>query len=153
MAQHATALAKDLETKTTPFELTIGITPKMYLTPRPDLSGLRVKLPNHPEIYLIDPEGYRRWIPNPATYNNLFRNWDGVVTDIDIGEIAMSAPLSNGAILARAASTAPVFLVSNGIKRWITSPPVMDKYYFNWNRIYVVPDVLVNFIPAGPNWT
>ena len=153
MAQHATAPAKELETKTEPLELRIGIAPAQFATPRPDLSGLRVKLPNHPEVYLIDPEGYRRWIPNPDTYNNLFRGWDGIVVDIDINEIAQAAPLSDGAILARAANAAPVYLVSNGVKRWITSPQVMDKYHFRWDRVYVLPPAVVNLIPTGANWT
>lgn len=153
MAQHATAPAKELETRTEPLELKIGITPALFSNPRPDLSGLRVKMPNHPEIYLIDPEGYRRWIPNPPTYNNLFRSWDGVVIDINIDEIAQSTPLSNGAILARAAGTAPVYLVSNGVKRWVTSPQVMDKYNFRWDRVYELPAVAINFIPTGASWS
>ena len=118
--------------------------------PRPDLNGLRVKLPNAPEIYLID-EGYRRWIPDPATYNNLFRDWNGIVVDIDINAIPLSMPISSGAILARGNGTAPVFLISNGVKRWITSPAAMDKYYFAWNRVYVVPVAFVNSIPNGSN--
>lgn len=153
MAQHATAPAKELETKTAPIEMKIGITPELFSTPRPDLSGLRVKMPNQPAIYLIDPEGYRRWIPDPPTYNNLFRSWGGVVVDINIDEIASSTPLSDGAILARAEGAAPVYLVSNGIKRWITSPQVMDKYNFNWDRVYVLPGVLIDSIPTGANWS
>jgi hypothetical protein len=153
MAQHATAPARELETKSAPVELKMGIAPALFFSPRPDLSGLRVKSPNQPAIYLIDPEGYRRWIPNPQTYNNLFRGWDGVIVDINIDEIAASTPLSDGAILARADGTAPVYIVSNGIKRWITSPQAMDKYDFNWARVYVVPGVLVDSIPTGASWS
>jgi len=153
MSQHATAPAKDLETQTAPHVLTVGTAPSSSVGPRPDLAGLRVKTPNRPEIYLIDPDGFRRRIPNPQTYNNLFRDWNGVVVDIDITQIAESSPLTSGAILARADGTAPVFLISNGVKRWVTSPATMDKYYFNWNRVYVVPGALVDFIPSGPNWS
>lgn len=153
MSQHATAPAKELEVKTAQHELTIGIQPAALGNPRPDLAGLRVKTPNQPQIYLIDPDGYRRWIPNPQTYNNLFRDWNGVVIDININEISESAPLTDGAILARPQGAAPVYLVSNGIKRWITSPAVMDKYYFNWATVYQLPHVSLDFIPTGPNWS
>jgi hypothetical protein len=153
MVDYLTASAKDIEVKTIPFALSVGITAVGVASPRPDLAGLRVKLPNRPEIYLIDPDGYRRWIPNPETYNNLFRDWNGVVTDINIDQIALGSPLTDGAVLARAVNSAPVYIVSNGMKRWITSPAVMDKYSFNWSRVYTVPHVLVDFIPHGTNWT
>jgi hypothetical protein len=167
-----------LERKTEPFQVRVGIDPPdrerarevdrevlerlkadyaplgvqpmetAWASPRPDLNGLRVKLPNRPEIYLID-RGYRRWIPNPATYNNLFRDWNGIVTDISITDIPLSTQITSGAVLARGDGTAPVYLIDNGVKRWVTSPAAMDKYYFAWNRVYVVPPVLVNFIPNG----
>jgi len=170
---------KDLERKTDPFQLKVGIDPPdkerartmereaierlkadyaplgvqpmetAWSSPRPDLNGLRVKLPNQPAIYLID-QGYRRWIPNPATYNNLFRDWNGIITDIGINDIPLATQITSGAILARGDGTAPVYLIDAGVKRWVTSPAAMDKYYFAWNRVYVVPPVLVNFIPNGP---
>jgi hypothetical protein len=152
MTEHLTAPANEIEIKTEPLLAAIGMAP-MAAIPRPDLSGLRVKLPNQAPIYLVSPEGYRQWIPNPPTYNNLFRDWNGVVIDIDITQIAETVPLSDGAILARADGTAPVYIVSNGVKRWITAPSVMDKYYFNWNTVVVVPHVLLDFIPTAANWT
>jgi hypothetical protein len=159
MPAHATAPAKELEIKTIPYDLRVGVKPTALRGPRPDLAGLRVKLPTVPhepntdKIYVIDPDGYRRWIPNPDTYNNLFRDWTGVVTDIDIDEIPAEDPLTDGAILARAEGNARVFLVSNNMKRWITSPAVMDKYHFNWDRVYQVPHILLDFIATGFNWS
>jgi hypothetical protein len=153
MSNYQTALASDIQVITSLPTTAVGMTAPLALTPRPDLSGLRVKSPNDPAIYLIDPDGYRRWIPNPATYNNLFRDWNGVVISIDINEIALGLNLTDGAVLARATGTAPVYLVSNGIKRWITSPSAMDKYYFNWNTIIQIPHVLIDSIPTGANWS
>jgi hypothetical protein len=34
------------------------------------------------------------------------------------------------------------------MKRWITSPAVMDKYNFTWDRVYVVLPVLLSPIPT-----
>jgi hypothetical protein len=119
---------------------------------RQDLSGLRVRSPVDPAIFLIDPEGYRRHVPDPATYNNLFRDWSGIIVDINIPDIALADPLSPGAVLARAADTPHVYLVSNGIKRHITSPAVMDKYHFSWGQIRVLPRVVMDAIPTGLPW-
>jgi hypothetical protein len=120
---------------------------------RPDLAGLRVKAPNAAPIYLIDPEGYRRWIPDPTTYNNLFRDWNGVVVALDVASIPERPALSHGAVLVRGDGQAPVYLVSNGVKRWITSPAAMDKYYFSWDRIQVLPPVVVDSIPTRGAWS
>jgi hypothetical protein len=152
VANHKTVNASEIEVKTPALITKVGITPQV-VSPRPDLAGLRVKLPNEPAIYLIDPDGYRRWIPNPQTYNNLFRDWNGVVIDIDVNEIAAGSPLTDGAVLVIGIGTAPVYLVSNGIKRWITSPATMDKYYFNWQTVFQIPHVVVDSIPTGPSWS
>jgi hypothetical protein len=140
----------ELEVKTEPMNLTVGMTAANFQAPRLDLNGLRVKLPGRPEIYLID-QGYRRWIPNPATFNNLFRNWNGIVEEISITSIPQGQNISSGAVLARAYGTAPVYLVDRGLKRWITSPAAMDRYNFSWDRIYQVPNILLDSIPTGAN--
>lgn len=115
---------------------------------RPDLNGVRLKGPASPAIYVVI-DGYRRWIPDPATYNNLFRDWNGVIVVSNLPDIAEAEPLTSGAVLARPAGMAPVYLVSNGVKRWITAPSVMDKYYFNWSRVQNLPPNVVNSIPTG----
>lgn len=122
-------------------------------TTRPDLSGVRVKSPNDAAVYLIDPEGYRRHIPDPDTYNNLFRDWSGIIVDIDVRNITAAAALSPGAILAKSPDRPEVYLVSNGIKRHIWSPAVMDKYHFSWEKIRTLPQVSLDAIPAGTRWT
>ncbi|MFF4161527.1 hypothetical protein [Streptomyces sp. NPDC001678] len=115
---------------------------------RPDLNGLRIKAVNSPAIYLVL-DGKRHWIPNPATYNNLFRDWNGVVSVLDVGDITAGSALSDGAFLGKASGWPEVYLFSNGVKRWITSPAAMDKYYFAWNRIQNLPAEAVNSVPNG----
>lgn len=151
--QHKTAPAKELEIKTQFLGPKAGVKQPTNSTPRPDLAGMRVKLPDDAAIYLIDPLGYRRWIPNPPTYNNLFINWDGVIIDININEISTESPLTSGAVLAKGQESDPVYLVSNNQKRHIASPAVMSKYYFNWDTIYEVPQILIDLIQTGPSWT
>jgi hypothetical protein len=126
--------------------------PAAGLEPRPDLAGVRVQSPNSAPIYLIDPDGYRRWIPDPATFDSLFRDWTGVVVDLGTNRIAEGPALDSGAFLARAPNTAPVYLISNGVKRWITSPAAMDRYWFDWAKIREVPAPGLAAIPNGPYW-
>lgn len=117
------------------------------MTTQPGLNGQRVKWGD--KIYLIL-DGERRWIPNPTTYDNLFRDWNGVINNNDVITIFEGNWLSDGAILARAPHHPPVYLISNGVKRWIQSPEAMDKYHFNWNKIIEVPKILLDFIQNGP---
>jgi hypothetical protein len=133
--------------------LALGVNPAEAPIPRPDLSGARLKSPTNPDVYLVDPEGYLRLIPDPDTYNNLFRDWNGITESTDLNEIARGSDITDGAVLAKASNSDPVYLISNGIKRWITSPGVMDKYYFNWGNIVGLPQTAIDPIPQGANWS
>ena len=117
---------------------------------RPELAGMRVKGVNDPPIYLIDNDGTRRWVTDPTTFNSLFRNWNGIEEFADINAIDRG-PDIHGAILAKDPNLAPVFLIDNGHKRWITSPQVMDKFNFSWDTIWKIPDVALRAIPNGPD--
>lgn len=115
---------------------------------RPDLNGLRVQLPGNPAIYLID-QGRKRHIPDPATYNNLFRDWNGIIQDPHINDIDSGEPLSVGASLVEGFGDPAVYLVDQGTKRHVASPAVMDRYDFAWNKIYKVPPITISAIPTG----
>ena len=116
---------------------------------RPDLAGLRIKDPISPRVYLIDDDGTKRWIPDVATYNALFRDWNGIENVADTNTIDNGADITMGAVLAKSNLLANVYLIDNGRKRWITNSEVMDKFYFAWDKIQVVPEVVLDFIPNG----
>ncbi len=139
----------ELETATDAFEQIVGLSADQLSNIRPDLNGWRVKMPNSPRVYLVD-QGYRRWIPNPETYNNLFRDWNGIREFIDVNTIPEGLPIANGAILARPAGGPAVYFLDAGVKRWVTSPDAMDRYHFNWNRVYSVPPIVLQNISDGP---
>ncbi|SNS54933.1 hypothetical protein SAMN04488107_2970 [Geodermatophilus saharensis] len=139
----------DLEMATDAFEQVVGLADDSLSNVRPDLNGWRVKMPDRPEIYLVD-QGYRRWIPNPATYNNLFRDWNGIREFIDVHTIPVGLPIANGAVLARPSGGPAVYFVDAGVKRWVTSPTAMDRYHLNWDRVYGVPPILLQNISDGP---
>ena len=117
---------------------------------RNDLNGMRLRLPNKPEIYLMD-EGKRRWIPDPPTYNGLFRDWNGVFPDIDIDEIDLGTQITHGALLIRGLASPKVYLFDQNKKRHVTSPAVMDKYYFDWGKIHPIDQAVVDGIANGPD--
>ncbi|SRR6266568_2412411 len=120
---------------------------------RPDLAGERIQDPGQAAIYLIDDNGTRRWIPDPDTYNNLFRDWYGIDKTEPTREIVLGTQISRGAYLARVSGTAPVYLIDNGQKRWVSSSAVMDKFYFNWDKVKPIDAVTLSNIPPGPDIT
>lgn len=141
---------ESLMVKTPDLSVQIGVDAPCCLQIRTDLNGVRIKSPSDSRIYLVD-NGVLRHIPNPETYNNLFRNWDNIVIDPHIDQISMGHPISNGAILAKSATYDNVFLIDEGTKRWITSPSTMDKYNFDWGKVFILPNILLQSIPNGVN--
>lgn len=125
---------------------TIGVTP----APAPELNGLLLQLPGAPQVYLVV-NGFRRWVPDPGTFGNLFVNGATVVQDIGIGAVSEGAPLTSGAILAQGDASAQVYLVSNGVKMWIPDPATFNRYQFNSANIKLLPQIVIDFLPNGPN--
>jgi hypothetical protein len=121
--------------------------------PRPDFAGSRRCVPGSTSIYVIDPFGYRRWIPSDRTYNRLFRTWDGIVDDFDLDQIAEGAELSPGAMLVRGDTSSVVYLMDHGTKSLIVPARAMGKYGFNDARVFVVRQYLIDRIPNGPPWS
>ena len=120
--------------------------------PRRDLAGCRMRTPTCASIYVIDPDGYRRWVPNHMTYSRLFRDGAGIVDDFDLEHIAQRPKLTSGAMLVQGDVSSSVYLLDHGVKRWVPSPAVMDKYHFAWDRIFVVKQFFIDKIPNGRSW-
>jgi len=112
--------------------------------------GERVKGSNSAPVYLIL-HGQLRWIPDPITYNNLFKDWNGIgVNDYLVDNVPRGVPLTSGAVLAKGSGPA-IYVVTNGQKLWIPDPTVFNKFYFNSGKVVTVPDVIINSIPQGLN--
>ncbi len=120
-------------------------------TPLPgQVEGARIRQTGTVEIYLIDTDGTKRYIPDPPTYLNLFRDWNGIQEVADVSGIATGPAVTSGAYLAIAQETMQtVYLVDNGQKRGVTSPAVMDTFYFNWGQIQQVPQSTLDALPTG----
>jgi hypothetical protein len=157
MENQKTTDPKEFEQKTEPYPLSIGMDPTaLTWNPRPDLNGKRITDPgpsSHGDgaVYLID-EGMKRWIPNPGTYENLFRDWSGIIEDHNLAVgIPEGSAFPDGACLVVPAYYRSVWLIDGNRKRLVTAPAVMEKYHFAWNRIYTIPPVLSLYLTIGPD--
>jgi hypothetical protein len=119
--------------------------------PHPGLNGFRVmsEEPRPPAVYFVWNGGFKCHIPDPATYDSLFANWDRVLRlDVDeLNSISTGPPMSPGAAIVQAAGDTAVYLVSNGSKHWVTRPFVMR--YCNFRAPLEVPRSVLEPIPRG----
>ncbi|MFD0764333.1 hypothetical protein ACFQZI_05680 [Mucilaginibacter lutimaris] len=85
-------------------------------------------------------------IPNPETYNQLFKNWNGI-QEVNSNSVLIGEPITDRAYLASA--TERVYFVSNGVKRWIMSPIAFNNFNFSWDKIRKVSAAELDRIPEG----
>jgi hypothetical protein len=125
------------------------------VTPRPELAGCKVRVRGRTPIYVIDRKGYRRLVPFPLTFMNLFHDsavFQGLLVSEAVSQIAEGPALDEGAILVRGMHSEDIYLIDRGKKRLVTSRRAMDKYDFNEAGVVAVPQVLIDAIPAGEVW-
>jgi hypothetical protein len=100
--------------------------------------GIRIKHPSRDEVYLIDPEGFRRHIPNEATYNRLFRTRDNIQSNTTAACIKLGPPLDvTETRLVKSRESGNYYLADKPVPksslvtyRWIVSLEVFDRYNF-----------------------
>jgi len=122
--------------------------------PRPDLAGCKLRLRGATPIYVIDPDGYRRLIPFPLTYMNLFKDASLLQVQVynSLADIIEGEPLDDGTILLRGRCSEKIYLLDQKKKRLIPSLRIMDKYEFNAQAAVVVPQILIDALPDGEAW-
>jgi hypothetical protein len=123
--------------------------------PYPELSGLKARVTGTTPIYVIDRSGYRRYVPFPLTFVNLFGDsifFERMMVSEDVADIAEGPPLDERAILVRGASSESIYLIDGGTKKLITSARIMDKYGFDERCVVSVPQILIDSIPIGEVW-
>jgi hypothetical protein len=134
---------------------TFSISPESVRVPYPEFAGLLARKRGTTPVYIVDRNGYRRLVPFPSTFINLFEDstLDQALLDADmVAEIAEGPALDEGAILIRGISSEAIYLMDQGRKRSITSQEVMEKYGFNEDYVIVVPQILLNAVPTGDVW-
>jgi hypothetical protein len=65
-----------------------------------------------------------------------------------VNNVPRGEQLSSGAVLAED-SEGLVYLVTDGKKLLIKDAPTFNQFYFSWNKIAKIPDVVMMSIPSG----
>lgn len=100
-------------------------------------------------VYLVW-NGELRAVPNVDTYNNLFRNWDGIRNDeYLINNMPEGRPLSNGALLARGNFVKRIFLLTDGEKHPIWERSTFDQFNLSDGAVKDVAQLIIDYIPSG----
>src|ERR1044072_2721790 len=118
--------------------------------PAPQYNGPLRQTPGTPQVYLILND-LACWVPDLTTLGNLFVPGAKIVQDSNLDNIKQGEALTSGAVLAEATGTAPVYLLTNGVKMWIPNWDIFNDYQFNKTNIQLVSPDKINSIPTGPN--
>jgi hypothetical protein len=116
---------------------------------------LKTRITGTTPIYVIDRSGYRRRVPFPLTFINLFSDsilFKSVMVSEDVADIPEGPPLDDRAILVRGASSELIYLIDRGTKKLISSSRIMDKYGFDERCVVSVPQVVIDSIRTGEVW-
>lgn len=90
--------------------------------------------------------GAKFWIPSPDWLRR-YGDWSRVTVAPDGALAAVPVIPSDGTVL-REWSSASVYVIQGGQKRWITTPAVLDRFG-GWPVVRVVPDGGLALIPDG----
>jgi hypothetical protein len=116
--------------------------------PHPEFNGDRVQLPTKDPVYLVL-DGKRCHVPDPQTSKNLFDDRVGPDRSDLIELIALGTPLESGALLIKADDNPTYYLLTNGKKRKINSPAILNLYHFDSQKVRSYPAIVIKYIPSG----
>jgi hypothetical protein len=103
------------------------------------------------DVYIVDRDGYRRRIADQETYNRLFRDWSHII-ETNVDHIASTEPIGPGTVLVRGDESERIYIVDRGLRRAISGPSVMDKYWFKWERVSLMNQAVLESIVLGREW-
>lgn len=113
--------------------------------------GLRVASHSTSAIYLAM-WGQLHWIPNPATFNSIFKDWNGIVnSDYLVDNMPKGPALATGSFIANSAPAPAWYFVTLGRKLHIPNPATVTR--FNFRSPVSIPPLALDYIPTGPDVT
>ncbi|MDD1450626.1 hypothetical protein NHF48_005940 [Sphingomonas sp. H160509] len=113
--------------------------------------GLRVAAHTTSAIYLVM-WGELHWIPDPATFNSLFKDWSGIInSDYIVDNMPKGLALAAGSFIAISGASPAWYFVTLGKKLHIPDPATVNR--FNFRSPISLPHLALDYIPTGPNVT
>jgi len=148
------------------FALKLGLAPSLKLglapdasrgvvssrQPRPDLAGRRLCKPGGRTIYLVDPAGYRRRVPDDLVYARIFGDGCDVADHRGLEAIVHGPSFAANTMLVRGQASETLYLLDRGRKRRIAGTAVLHKYSFDSRRVFVVRQPLIDAVACGADW-
>ncbi|MBG9516375.1 hypothetical protein ABE47_30935 [Bacillus thuringiensis] len=115
-------------------------------------NGYRVKEVGKSAIYLVD-RGMKRHITDSGTYNRIFKKWDGILEFQSLHTIPNGRSIDQDMGLVQFENDSTIYFLDKDatgkpMKRWITSPSIMNKYAFH-SEVSTLPQWMKNAIPNG----
>lgn len=113
--------------------------------------GLRVTSHTSGAVYLVM-WGQLHWIPDPATFNSVFKDWNGIVnSDYIVDNMPKALSLAPGSFIAISGASPAWYFVTLGKKLHIPDPATVNR--FNFRSPISLPHLALDYIPTGPNVT
>jgi hypothetical protein len=113
--------------------------------------GLRVAAHTTSAICLVM-WGELHWIPDPATFNSLFKDWSGIInSDYIVDNMPKGLALAAGSFIAISGASPAWYFVTLGKKLHIPDPATVNR--FNFRSPISLPHLALDYIPTGPNVT
>ncbi|MCM1009019.1 MAG: hypothetical protein NC485_14120 [Ruminococcus flavefaciens] len=131
--------------------ITIDVDPNWF-------NGSCIKTKDNDAVYLVM-KGEKRHVPNPTTYNNLFKDWKsihdgdklGTIWNKIVDGIPTGDEITDDAILIKADNSDPIYLLTNNKKYWITDMKQFNDCNFKSGGQKSYPAIVINAIPSGEN--
>lgn len=121
-------------------------TPSFTIIPTPptNLTGKLVRSVESPRIYYVTQGGLKRWMPNAVVFLSYGNHWSDVIT---VSQSQIDALPDN--VLIKLPTSAKIYKLENGKKRWIQTASIFTRNGFNWNQIAPVNLTELNAYPLG----
>jgi hypothetical protein len=107
-----------------------------------------------PEVYIVE-NGMKRWITTAGVFVSRGYKWENIITvsENELGSYTEGQDISfqnlkpDGTLIK--GSGPEVYIVENGMKRWITTAGVFVSRGYKWEEIVVIPDIDLNSYADG----
>lgn len=73
------------------------------------------------------------------------------ISDYLVDNVPEGPPSLRVTILLKDNASAAEYLVSNGTGQWIPNPEAFSQFVFKSAKVVVVPNIVIEYVPNGPD--